>query len=279
MKATVAKHRRIARLSPWKAAPAPCAACGARAVDGTVAWKGRGDGVSGMRDIGERLVAWAVHGFTASGVLLGFAALLAAGQGEPALCFAFLGLALVVDGVDGTFARKARVREVLPGVDGAVLDLVIDYLTYVLVPAVFVVWFDLLPRGLAMPGAAWMLVTSLYCFANTGMKSADYYFVGFPAIWNVVVLCLWLLGLNPAANAAVIAALGVLTFIPVKFLHPLRVRTLLPLNALAAGAWLASAAWLVTVHPERPVLPFAVWLAAGAYYVGISAWRTVRGAA
>lgn len=228
--------------------------------------------------LGRRLAAWAVHGFTAFGAVLGFAALMAAGQGEAAACFAFLGLALVVDGIDGTFARRLRVKDALPGIDGAVLDLVIDYLTYVLVPAVFVVWFDLVPRGLGMPAAAWMLVTSLYCFANTGMKSADHYFVGFPAIWNVVVLCLWLLGLGKAANTVVIAVLGVLTFVPVTFLHPLRVRTLLPLNALATAAWLVSAGWLVAVHPDRPMLPFAVWLAAGAYYVAVSAWRTVRGA-
>lgn len=228
---------------------------------------------------GRRLAAWAVHGFTALGAVLGFAALMAAGQGEAVQCFAFLGLALVVDGIDGTLARALRVKEALPRIDGAVLDLVIDYLTYVLVPAVFVVWFDLLPRGLAMAGAGWMLVTSLYCFANTGMKSADHYFVGFPAIWNVVVLCLWLLQLGPAANAAVVAVLGGLTFVPVMFLHPLRVRALRPLNALAASAWLASAAWLVAVHPARPMLPFAVWLAAGVCYLGVSAWRTVRGPA
>ena len=231
----------------------------------------------GVQRIGRQLTAWAVHAFTATGVLLGFAALLAAGQGEPGACFTFLGLALVVDGVDGTFARRARVREVLPGIDGAVLDLVVDYLTYVLVPAVFVIFYDLLPRGLGMAGAAWMLMTSLYCFANTGMKSADHYFVGFPAIWNVVVLCLWLLGLNPWINAAVVLALGVLTFTPVKFLHPLRVRALLPLNVVMTTAWLVSAAWLVSEHPARPALPFAVWLGASAYYVAVCAWRTVRG--
>ena len=227
--------------------------------------------------VGRRLAAWAVHGFTASGVVLGLAALLAAGQGEPAACFAFLGLALVVDGVDGTFARAARVRETLPGIDGAVLDLVVDYLTYVLVPAVFVIYFDLLPRGLAIPGAAWILMTSLYCFANTGMKSADHYFVGFPAIWNVVVLCLWLLGLPLWVNAAVVVALGVLTFVPVKFLHPLRVRTLLPLNVVVTTAWLVSAAWLVAEHPVRPGPVFAVWLAAGGYYLAVCAWRTLKG--
>ena len=230
-----------------------------------------------MNGAGRQLTAWAVHGFTASGVVLGLAALLAAGQGEPAACFAFLGLALLVDGVDGTFARRARVREVLPGIDGAVLDLVIDYFTYVLVPAVFVIFYDLLPRGLGTVGAAWMLVTSLYCFANTGMKSADHYFVGFPAIWNVVVLFLWLLGLDPWINAAVVLALGLLTFTKVTFLHPLRVRALLPLNVLAITAWGVSAAWLVAAHPARPALPFAVWLGASAYYVAVCAWRTVRG--
>ncbi|WP_448189613.1 CDP-alcohol phosphatidyltransferase family protein [Azospirillum sp. sgz301742] len=233
--------------------------------------------MSGVQRIGRQLTAWAVHGFTASGVVLGLGALLSAGQGEPALCFAFLGVALVVDGVDGTFARRARVREVLPGIDGAVLDLVVDYLTYVLVPAVFVIFYDLLPRGLGTPGAAWMLVTALYCFANTGMKSADHYFVGFPAIWNVVVLCLWLLGLDPWINAAVVLALGVLTFTKVTFLHPLRVRAMLPLNVLVTTAWLASAAWLVAEHPARPALPFAVWLGASAWYVAVCAWRTMRG--
>lgn len=231
--------------------------------------------MSGAQDLGRRLAAWAVHGFTASGVVLGLAALLAAGQGEPAACFAFLGLALVVDGVDGTFARRARVREVLPGIDGAVLDLVVDYLTYVLVPAVFVIFYDLLPRGLGTPGAAWMLVTSLYCFANTGMKSDDHYFVGFPAIWNVVVLCLWLLGLDPWVNAAVVLGLGVLTFTRVKFLHPLRVRALMPLNVTVAAAWLLSAGWLVAAHPVRPALPFAVWLGASACYIAVCAWRTL----
>ena len=236
----------------------------------------RGDVGAGY-EIGRRLTAWAVHAFTASGVVLGLGALLAAGQGEPAVCFALLGLALVVDGVDGTFARLARVREVLPRIDGSVLDLVTDYLTYVLVPAVFVIFYELLPPSLGIPGAAWMLVTSLYCFANTGMKSDDHYFVGFPAIWNVVVLCLWLLGLDPWANAAVVLGLGVLTFVPVKFLHPLRVRALLPLNVVVTVAWLVAAAWLVSEHPVRPALPFAVWLGASAWYLAVCAWRTVSG--
>ena len=233
--------------------------------------------MDGSYGIGRRLAAWAVHAFTASGVVLGLGALLAAGQGEPALCFLFLGVALVVDGIDGTFARAARVKEVLPGIDGSALDLVVDYLTYVLVPAVFLIFYDLLPGWLTIPGAAWVLVTSLYCFANAQMKSADNYFVGFPAIWNVVVLYLWLLALNPWINAAAVLVLGVLTFTKVTFLHPLRVRRLMALNVAAVVVWLVGAGWLVMAHPQRPMLPFVLWLAASVYYVAVCAWRTVRG--
>ncbi len=233
--------------------------------------------MDGGYGIGQRLAGWAAHLFTATGVVFGLAALLAAGRGEAVACFAFLGLALLVDALDGAFARLVRVREVVPRIDGAVLDLVVDYLTYVLVPAVFVIYYALLPDGFGGVGAAWMLLTALYCFANTRMKSADHYFVGFPAIWNVVVLYLWILELNPWINAGVVVLLGLLTFTRVTFLHPLRVRALLPLNIVIMAGWLASAAWLVAAHPTRPMLPFVVWLGASAYYAAVCAWRTVRG--
>ncbi|WP_448205768.1 phosphatidylcholine synthase [Azospirillum sp. sgz302134] len=232
---------------------------------------------AGEYGIGRRLSAWAVHAFTASGVVLGLLALLAAVGGDAKACLGWLGLALVVDGVDGTLARRASVKEVLPGIDGSVLDLVIDYLTYVVVPAVFLHRFALLPDGLGVALAAWVMMTSLYCFSNTGMKSGDNYFVGFPAIWNVVALYLWLLGLNPWINAAVVVVLGLLTFTTVKFLHPFRVRRWMRLNLLMSAAWLASSAALVALYPDRPAVLWAVWLVSSAYYAAVCAWRTLRG--
>ena len=232
---------------------------------------------NGGYGIGRRLSAWGVHAFTASGVVLGLLALLAAVDGDAKLCLAWLGLALVVDGVDGTLARRASVKEVLPGIDGSVLDLVIDYLTYVVVPAVLMYRFGLFPTGLGVPLAAWILMTSLYCFSNTGMKSGDNYFVGFPAIWNVVALYLWTLALNPWINTTVVVVLGLLTFTTVKFLHPFRVRRWMRLNIVVSTAWLASSAALVALHPARPDVAWAVWLASSAYYVAICAWRTLRG--
>ncbi|MBP2312068.1 phosphatidylcholine synthase [Azospirillum soli] len=236
-----------------------------------------GRSVDGSYGIGRRLSAWGVHAFTASGVVLGLLALLAAVGGDAKACLGWLGLALVVDGVDGTLARRASVKEVLPGIDGSVLDLVIDYLTYVVVPAVFLYRFGLFPTGFGIPLAAWVLMTSLYCFSNTGMKSGDNYFVGFPAIWNVVALYLWILDLDPWINTAVVLVLGVLTFSTVKFLHPFRVRKMMHLNIAVSAAWLASSAALVVLHPDRPDVAWAVWLASGVYYVAVCAWRTLRG--
>ncbi|WP_207480859.1 CDP-alcohol phosphatidyltransferase family protein [Arenibaculum pallidiluteum] len=226
--------------------------------------------------IGRRVSAWAVHAFTGSGAVLGFLALFAAIDGYAAACLGWLGLALVVDGIDGTLARKASVGDVLPQVDGATLDLVIDYLNYVVVPAVFLYRFGLFPEGFGLVGAAWVLLTSLYCFSRTDMKSGDAFFVGFPAIWNVVALHLWLLGWDPWANAAIALVLGVLTFTDVKFLHPFRVRRLMTLNIAAAALWLLGSTALVLTHPERSGWALAAWVAGSLWYAAVSAWRTMR---
>jgi phosphatidylcholine synthase len=239
------------------------------------------EGPTGLVDVGygmgRRLSAWAVHAFTGSGAVLGFLALFAAVDGNAAACLGWLGVALVVDGVDGTLARKAEVGTVLPQVDGSTLDLVIDYLNYVVVPAVFLYRFGLFPPGLGLVGAGWVLVTSLYCFSRTDMKSGDNFFVGFPAVWNVVALYLWLLGLDAWVNAAVAVALGLLTFTDAKFLHPFRVRTLMPLNLGVTALWLVTSVALVLMHPETPHWALWPWLAAGLYYAAVCAWRTLRG--
>ena len=227
----------------------------------------------------RRLGAWAVHAFTASGVVWGLLALLAAVSGDAVACLAWLGVALVVDGVDGTLARKASVKEVLPWIDGSILDLVIDYLTYVVVPAVFIYNFALMPEGLTVIGAGWVMTTSLYCFANIGMKSGDNYFVGFPAIWNVVALYLWILGLEPWINAAIVLALGILTFTRVKFLHPFRVRKLMALNLGMSTVWLVTSAILVWTAPVQNGIVFALWLASSGWYIAVCLWRTLRGPA
>ncbi|MDX5464727.1 MAG: CDP-alcohol phosphatidyltransferase family protein [Alphaproteobacteria bacterium] len=235
-----------------------------------------------LRGKGRVAAAWAVHAFTASGVVLGFLALVAIFQGDRAAAFLWLGLALFVDGIDGTLARRLRVKELTPRFDGAALDLVIDYFTYVVVPALMIWWFAMVPADWAVPVAAFVMAASLYTFANVDMKTNDFYFSGFPALWNVVVFYFHILGTQGWVNVAVIAVCGVLTFVPVKVVHPLRVRTLrrvtIPVTVLWAGTSLTLVLGAAEGTPAREAHPlvFWLWVAASVYFACICAWRSAH---
>lgn len=214
---------------------------------------------------GRRTLAFAVHIFTASGAVCGLMALMAAVDGNWAIMFAWLGLALFVDGIDGTMARRAKVGEVLPRWSGDTLDLVVDYLTYCLVPAFAVASGGLMPFWLAVAASATILLTSALYFADTSMKTDDLYFQGFPAVWNVVVFYFFLVPLNPWVIAAIIAVLAVGTFLPIKFVHPFRV-VRLRLVTLALLALWAVLAVVAVVEGMRPGLWVTVGLCACAAY-------------
>src|SRR5215470_15014678 len=151
------------------------------------------------------------------------AALIYAVRGQWAAMFLCLGIALIVDGVDGTIARWLKVAEVLPRWSGDVLDLVVDFVTYVFVPAYAIAAGGLLPEPLALPAGIVIVVTGALYFADREMKTVDNYFRGFPTLWNGAAFYLFVLKLNPWLAAAIVAALAVLTFVPFKFLHPFRV--------------------------------------------------------
>jgi phosphatidylcholine synthase len=238
------------------------------------------------RDV-KKGVAWAVHAFTTCGIVLGFLALVAVLKNDPVAAFMWLGLALFVDGVDGTLARKARVLEYTPNVDGRTLDNVIDYFTYVAVPALMVYWFNMTPLDFGFSGQTWSLISaaaimavSCYTFANVGMKSDDYYFVGFPAIWNVVVMYFFILQTGPITNLITIAALCVLTFVPVKFVHPLRVTDWRPITIPMTVLWAAMSLSLIIQAKDRSGwglvedVQLWIWIATSIYFLFISIWRT-----
>ncbi|WP_439887701.1 phosphatidylcholine synthase [Pseudomonas sp. MBLB4123] len=220
--------------------------------------------------------AWTVHAVTASGVILALLALLAVLDGRPQTCLLWLGLALLVDGLDGTLARKFDVKGVLPHFDGVTLDLVIDYLTYVFIPAIFVYRFVPLPDYTLLPAVGLILLSSLFCFCNVNMKSQDNYFVGFPAAWNVVVVYLYLLDFAPWLSFATILLLAGLTLTRMKFLHPFRVRQFMPLNIAVTLVWMLACLALILRYPSQPIWLLAIWLSASAYFVGICLWRSAR---
>jgi phosphatidylcholine synthase len=220
--------------------------------------------------------AWSVHAVTASGVILGLLALLAVLDGRPQVCLLWLGAALLVDGLDGTLARKFDVKVVLPHFDGSTLDLVIDYLTYVFIPAIFVYRFIPLPEYTLLLSVGVILLSSLFCFCNLNMKSKDNYFIGFPAAWNVVIVYLYLLDFAPWLSLVTILVLAGLTLTKMKFLHPFRVKQFMPLNIGVTLLWMAACALLIVQYPLNQTWLLLVWGLTSVYFVAICLWRTAR---
>src|ERR1700728_1810286 len=217
--------------------------------------------------------AFAVHVFTACGAACALLALIAAGRADWPQMFVWLGVALFIDGVDGTFARRLRVADLLPRWSGEVLDLVVDILNYVFVPAFAVAVSGLLPRALAIPLGILIVVTGSLYFADRLMKTSDYYFRGFPALWNVAVFYLFVLKPAPWLGATLIATLAALTFVPFHVVHPVRIVHLRGLTIMVLVVWVLLAIFAVVKNLEP-----GSWVVAGlcvlaVYFVGIGFLR------
>jgi phosphatidylcholine synthase len=209
--------------------------------------------------------AFVVHIFTACGAALALLAIILATGGHWAGMFFCLGLALLVDGLDGPLARSFKVAEVLPRWSGETLDLVVDFTTYVFVPAFAIVASGLLPQALEIPAGIVVVISGALYFADSRMKTPDNYFSGFPAVWNVAAFYLYVLEPPPWAAAAMVVALSILSFVPVRFVHPLRVKRLRVLNVALLAAWGVLALW--TVIDNLQPGPYVTWaLAAIAGY-------------
>jgi phosphatidylcholine synthase len=212
-----------------------------------------------------RWIAASVHLLTALGSVCALFAALAIFDKAPERLFFWLGVALVIDGIDGTLARAARVKERLPRFSGETLDLVVDYVTYVFVPVLALLAWQHLNGVLGHCLAAVILLSSLYHFSDTQSKNEDNCFVGFPAIWNIVAFLVFALGLPPSATAAIVMLAIAGTFIPMPWIHPLRVEKWRA--ATIIGTVAASAASIYTVATGFPARPLAAWiLAAMAIY-------------
>ncbi|MGA7489691.1 MAG: CDP-alcohol phosphatidyltransferase family protein [Xanthobacteraceae bacterium] len=208
--------------------------------------------------------AFAVHVFTAAGAALALAALVYATRAQWAAMFFCLGIALIIDGVDGTIARWLKVGDVLPRWSGDVLDLVVDFTTYVFVPAYAIAAGGLLPAPFALSAAVIIVVTGALYFADRDMKTADNYFRGFPALWNAAAFYLFLLRPAPWLAGVIVAALAVLTFTPFKFLHPMRVARLRAVNVAALALW-SMLALIAVLHDLDP----GPWVTGGLVVVGL----------
>jgi phosphatidylcholine synthase len=201
--------------------------------------------------------AFAVHVLTASGAALALLALVFATGGLWEAMFITLGAALAVDGVDGPLARRFKVAEVLPRWSGGTLDLVVDFVTYVFVPAYAIAASGLLPQELTLPAGILVVITGALYFADRDMKTSDNYFRGFPAIWNLAAFYLFLLEPEPWLAFAVVVALAIMSFAPFKFLHPLRVTRLRAFNVAVLAIWAVLA--IIAVIDGLAPGPYVVW--------------------
>lgn len=200
-----------------------------------------------------RIRAFTVHVFTATGAALAFLALILATGGHWAGMFFCLGLALVVDGLDGPMARAFEVEKLLPRWSGNTLDLVVDFTTYVFVPAFAIAASGLLPQVLAIPAGIVVVITGALYFADRDMKTDDNYFRGFPAVWNLAAFYLYLLEPPEWAAAIAVVVLAGLSFAPIRFLHPLRVQRGRTINIALLAAW-AVLAFIAIVQDLSPGL-------------------------
>jgi phosphatidylcholine synthase len=217
----------------------------------------------------QRAAGFSVHVFTASGGAVALLALYAAIERDFSTCFAWLGLALFIDGIDGTLARAARVTETAATIDGVVLDLVVDFLTYVLVPVVAVWRSDLMPTSVAFWIGLIVTIASAMYFADTRMKTADNWFRGFPALWNVFVLYLFVLRLPWLVNAAALLAATAMMFAPVVFVHPLRVMKMRYVTIAVTIAWFALASVAIFEHLDAALWVKVGFVGAALYFLGL----------
>ncbi len=219
------------------------------------------------------VAAFSVHVFTACGAACALLALVAAVRAEWARMFLWLGLALVIDGVDGTLARRLRVAELLPRWSGELLDFVVDFPTYVFVPAYAIAAGGLLPPAAALPLGLIVTVTGALYFADRRMKTPDSYFRGFPALWNVAAFYLFLLKPAPWPAAAAIAVLAAATFAPIHFVHPVRVPRWRLLNLAALVLWAALALFALEQNLDPPAWVGAALAAIAVYFVVVGLRR------
>lgn len=209
----------------------------------------------------QQLLAWSVHVLTASGLLAGFMAILAIQVHDWQEAMFWLIVALIVDGIDGTFARLFRTKEILPFMDGKTMDYVIDFATYAIIPAYMFYEAALVPEGWNLPLTFLILLVSVLYYGKEGMVSEDNYFIGFPVMWNMVMYYyLFVTEYEPMTYVVLTIIFAILHFVPVKFVYPSQNHYFRIPTIINTVIFILSLSLLVFYYPEKPL-----WLVISAY--------------
>jgi phosphatidylcholine synthase len=215
--------------------------------------------------------AWAVHLYTALGAVLGLLAINYIARDNWRGAFVMMAIAVAIDASDGTLARALRVRERIPFFDGAMLDNIVDYLNYVAVPIFLMMHAKILPSTVAGAMiAGFAMVASAYGFSRVDAKTEDNYFRGFPSYWNLAALYLYCLGFAPGVNAAIVALLALMVFVPIKYIYPNRTEPMRPLTLTLAAIWAVATAAMLPMLPAHSDILLYTSLAFVVYYFVMS---------
>ncbi|MCD4533363.1 CDP-diacylglycerol O-phosphatidyltransferase [Nocardioides sp. cx-169] len=229
---------------------------------------------------GAKLAAYAVHAYTASGSVLALLMVHYSYRGDVETVLWLFLAAMVVDGSDGILARRFRVKELVPGFDGALLDNIVDYMTYVLAPMALLWANGYLPEGLFGGICAVVpLLASCVQFCRTDAKpvvAGEHFFLGFPSYWNIVAFYVVATGLGTDATAAILLICTVLVFVPIRYVYPSRTEALWQLTFVLTVLWFAAYAVIVAELPDPHSLVVAGSVAYLVYYLGLSLWLTLR---
>lgn len=218
-----------------------------------------------------RLRAFSVHILTASGAFFAFLGVAAASQYRFIDMFWWLGLTLIIDGFDGPIARKMRVKEVLPNWSGDNLDNIIDYLTYVIIPTFALYQSNLLGSNWSSIASGMIVVSSAIYYAYKNLKTEDHFFSGFPVVWNMVVFFIFASGAKTTVSIIIIITSVILTFVPINFLHPIRVVQLRPLNILVFLCWCSLSVYALILGFKVPSWFYIAFSICGIYLYSIGA--------
>jgi phosphatidylcholine synthase len=224
----------------------------------------------------SHILAWLVHLYTASGAVVAFFTLLSIQQAQFRDALILMALAVFIDASDGTLARAVRVKELIPWFDGDLLDEIVDYFNYVIVPCLFFFRANLLPPQDSLWLAALPLIASAYGFCQRDSKTADYFFLGFPSYWNIVVFYLYVLKTPLWINAYLIIALSILVFVPIKYIYPSRAPRFRAWTNVLGGLWGIGIIWIIFTLPVPSRSLIFASLLFPAYYTFLSLWLEIR---
>lgn len=228
----------------------------------------------------KRFLGWSIHAFTASGACAGLLALLSIYKHDYLLAFWFMFAAVLIDAVDGMFARAVKITEVVPEIDGALLDNIVDFFTYTLVPCFFLLVTDLLPDYWRVLCVMAITFSSAFQFTQVDAKTSDHFFKGFPSYWNIAIFYLFFWQMSPTTNMIILMALSVLSFVPIKYVYPSRLdyltnnQFLRMMMVVGTVCWGAATTGLLWLYPASN--HFLVGISTGycLLYLGISLYRT-----